>query len=245
MTSSKISSIDRAASPHDGIKAMVDRFLAAYRERHYATLFYSLLITLAWSPLIRLLHLRIHLMGVFLGFNLLAAVFPIRNRKQRWILLAVLLAVGLLRAPLVSQSVPGMDTVNLSLQISVALLAAVTALRFALSGLTISREHLYAALSAYILMGVFAGVFYSVLEHSWPGSFAIAGQPAHGQFPLSTATYFSFVTLTTLGYGDIVPISEAARGIVVFESIAGQLYLVVMVARLVSLYVVGELQKGS
>jgi hypothetical protein len=49
------------------------------------------------------------------------------------------------------------------------------------------------------------------------------------------------VTLATLGYGDVVPVSEAARSGVVFEAIAGQLYLAVIVARLVSLYVVGEL----
>jgi Ion channel len=117
------------------------------------------------------------------------------------------------------------------------------ALRFALSGSTITREHIYAALNAYVLAGVFAGAFYSVMEWTWPGSFAILGQSAQGQLPLSTAAYFSFVTLATLGYGDVVPVSEAARSLVVFEAIAGQLYLAVTVARLVSLYVVAELKK--
>ena len=48
------------------------------------------------------------------------------------------------------------------------------------------------------------------------------------------------MTLTTLGYGDIVPRSEVARGLAIMEAVAGQLYLAVMIARLVSLYVLGE-----
>jgi hypothetical protein len=51
------------------------------------------------------------------------------------------------------------------------------------------------------------------------------------------------VTLTTLGYGDIVPRSEAARGLAIMEAVAGQLYLAVLIARLVSLYV-SEEDKG-
>jgi len=49
--------------------------------------------------------------------------------------------------------------------------------------------------------------------------------------------YFSFVTLATLGYGDIVPRSDVARSLAIIEAVAGQLYLAAMVARLVSLYV--------
>jgi voltage-gated potassium channel len=54
------------------------------------------------------------------------------------------------------------------------------------------------------------------------------------------AIYYSFVTLATLGYGDIVPRSELARGLAIMEALAGQLSLAVMIARLVSLYVSGE-----
>jgi voltage-gated potassium channel len=144
---------------------------------------------------------------------------------------------------MLSRYVAGIDAINLTVQITVAMLAAIAALRFAMSGSSITREHIYAALSAYVLAGVFAGAFYSVMERTWPDSFVIGGQAAHGQLPLPTAAYFSFVTLATLGYGDIVPASDAARSLVVFEAIAGQLYLAVMVARLVSLYVVGELKK--
>ena len=51
-----------------------------------------------------------------------------------------------------------------------------------------------------------------------------------------TALYFSFITLATVGYGDIVPRSDVARGLAIVEGVGGQLFLAVLVARLVSLY---------
>ena len=55
-------------------------------------------------------------------------------------------------------------------------------------------------------------------------------------FSRMSALYFSFVTLATLGYGDIVPRTDVARGLAIVEGVGGQLFLAVMVARLVSLY---------
>jgi hypothetical protein len=130
--------------------------------------------------------------------------------------------------------------IGLALWTVVALLAAASAVRFVLRARVVEREHLYAGLSAYLLAGIFFGVFYWVIEHTWADSFAILGEGAQGHFSLTSAIYYSFVTLATLGYGDIVPRSEVARGLAIVEAVAGQLYLAVMIARLVSLYVVEE-----
>ena len=129
--------------------------------------------------------------------------------------------------------------VNLALWTVIALLAAASALRFALGARLVDREHLYAGLSAYLLAGIFFGVFYWVLERTWSGSLAISGEGVQSNVSLTLAIYYSFVTLTTLGYGDVVPRSEMARGLATIEAVAGQLYLAVMIARLVSLYVSG------
>jgi hypothetical protein len=102
------------------------------------------------------------------------------------------------------------------------------------------REHLYAGLSAYLLAGIFFGVFYWVLERTWPGSLAVPSEDAQSHVALPVTIYYSFVTLTTLGYGDIAPRSEVMRGLAIMEAVAGQLYLAVMIARLVSLYAAGE-----
>jgi len=139
---------------------------------------------------------------------------------------------------------PAISRASLALWTVVALAAAVVALRYTMRATAISSEHIYAALSAYVLVGIFCGVFYFVLERAWPGSLGVAGENAPGHFSLTSGTYFSFVTLATLGYGDLVPKSEVARGLAIVEAVFGQLYLAVMVARLVSLYVTGT-RKGK
>jgi voltage-gated potassium channel Kch len=113
----------------------------------------------------------------------------------------------------------------------IGLFAAAVALRFALRGTKLDSEHLYAALSAYLLAGVYFGLLYWVLEQVRPGTFVSAGD-----FSRTGAVYFSFVTLATLGYGDIVPRTDVARGLAIVEGVGGQLFLAVLVARLLSLY---------
>ena len=117
----------------------------------------------------------------------------------------------------------------------VGLLAAAGALKFAMNARLVDTEHLYAALSAYLLAGVFLGLFYWVLEEIRPGSFGFSGD-----FSRVSAIYFSFVTLATLGYGDIVPRTDVARGLAIVEGVGGQLFLAVLIARLVSLHTRGK-----
>jgi hypothetical protein len=117
---------------------------------------------------------------------------------------------------------------------ALALVAAASAVRFAVRAQMISAEQIYAALSAYLLAGLFFGVLHWAIAVAWPGSFGEAGAPGTpAGFPLSTAIYYSFVTLATLGYGDVVPKTEVARGLAVIEAVGGQLYIAVTIARLV------------
>ena len=207
----------------------------AYFRRRYTILFYSLLLTMAAAPLLASMGLELHLIELFLATNLLAAVIPIDRRGGRRLLLVILIAALIIRlatgwlnqAPLVEAS--------RMIWTVVALIAAGGALSFAFRARSIDREHVNAALSAYLLAGVFFGNFYWTLEQVWPGSFTFAGD-----FSRNSAMYFSFVTLATLGYGDIVPRSDIARGLAIVEGVGGQLFLAVLIARLVSLYSRGE-----
>jgi voltage-gated potassium channel len=116
----------------------------------------------------------------------------------------------------------------------VALIAAGLALRFAFSARSVDRQHVDAAPSAYLLAEVFFGSFYWTLEQVRPCTFTFAGD-----FSRTSAMYFSFVTLATVGYGDIVPRTDIARGLATVEGVGGQLFLAVLIARL-SLYVRGN-----
>ncbi|MGH7928224.1 MAG: potassium channel family protein, partial [Candidatus Binatia bacterium] len=132
-----------------------------------------------------------------------------------------------------------LSVMTLGIWAVIGFIAAAMALRFAMCASQIDSEHLYAALSAYLLAGVFFALSYWLIEQLVPGSFA-----GPGDFSRVSALYFSFVTLATLGYGDIVPRTDVARGLAIVEAVGGQLFLAVMVARLVSLYARVEPEKG-
>ena len=107
-------------------------------------------------------------------------------------------------------------------------------LSFVLAAKRVDAEHISAALCVYFLIGLGFGAFFASLDFVEPAS--LAGARATGALTLADSIYFSFVTLATLGYGDIVPASLAARSLAVLEAVFGQLYLAVLVARLVSIY---------
>jgi hypothetical protein len=102
----------------------------------------------------------------------------------------------------------------------------------------VSLDTIAGAACAYTLLGVVWGSIYMLLEFLHPGSFHIPAEWLLGvaRDPNAALVYFSFVTLTTVGYGDITPIWPGAAGLAVSEAIVGQLYLAITVARLVGLH---------
>lgn len=90
------------------------------------------------------------------------------------------------------------------------------------------------AIAVYLLTGVVWAVCYGVIEALAPGSFRLADEGAGMVW--NQLLYYSLVTLTTLGYGDITPLTAAARIWSALEAVTGTLYLAILIARLVSLY---------
>ena len=206
-----------------------------YLSRRYAILFYTLLLTMIAAPVVAALKLTGALIELLLAANLIAAVMPVSAAISRRALLALIGLLWVARFFFEWLEQPALSAVSLGLWTVMGLVAAAYALRFAFQARAVDTEHLYASLSAYLLAGIFFGSFYWVLEQIVPGTFQITGA-----FTRMSAIYFSFVTLATLGYGDIVPRSEIARGLAIVEGVGGQLFLAVLVARLVSLYARGK-----
>ena len=96
------------------------------------------------------------------------------------------------------------------------------------------RSHLMASVSLYLILGIFWFTIYWVVETLRPGSFAQRGGiPAGGGVRMSTFLYLSLETLTTLGYGDVLPVSPVARMFATLESAMGVLYIAITVSRMV------------
>jgi len=114
---------------------------------------------------------------------------------------------------------------------------------------TVTKGTLKGAVCIYILMGVIWAIFYSLVETAHPGSFSYpdvasrsvkAGEPSPPGF-----FYYSFVTLTTLGYGDITPRAGFSRTLSWLEALAGQLFVAITLAQLVAIHVSENSRAGT
>ena len=110
--------------------------------------------------------------------------------------------------------------------------AVVVVLRRVLAKPEVTVQSIYGALSAYLIVGLMFASGYAALEHLGNSDFFADGQQANTQ----TFQYFSFTTLTTLGYGDFTAAESGGRSIAVLEALTGQVFMATLVARLVSAY---------
>ena len=116
----------------------------------------------------------------------------------------------------------------------------------------VTLDSIGGGLAVYLLLGVGWTHLYALVEAVEPGSFftrAVDGS-SHRIIEYTSGTYpqlffFSFVTLTTLGYGDILPVSSAAKGLAIAEAIVGPVFLAILMARLVGLYVAQESREAD
>ena len=96
---------------------------------------------------------------------------------------------------------------------------------------------LCAGLSGYLLLGLLWIPAYLVVARLNPAAFNLpSNTPAGGGLDRFTAFYFSFITLCTVGYGDVTPVSKVARMLAITEAIAGLFYVAVLISRLVGIY---------
>lgn len=107
----------------------------------------------------------------------------------------------------------------------------------------VSADTISGGISVYLLMAVVWALLYQLVELSEPGSFRMLDPNASPS--LRDVLYFSVVTMTTLGYGDITPLSSGARSLASGEAVFGQLFVAIFIARLVGLYAAQQHGRGS
>jgi hypothetical protein len=112
------------------------------------------------------------------------------------------------------------------------LLTVIMVVRRVLARSTVTIQSIYGALSAYLIVGLMFASGYAAIQQLGESAFFANGQPANTQ----TFQYFSFTTLTTLGYGDFTAEQNGGRAVAVLEALTGQVFLATLVARLVAAY---------
>jgi voltage-gated potassium channel len=210
-----------------------------HRYRYAIVLLSALLLAVA-QPLLS------KLMGEDSSFDVLFSVliaavllqvFEEKGQRRTALSLGVVAFVGLWAGRTMGGSVGPMLLIG-------ALLSAASFFTFALYGILrgifarhVSGDAVFGAVCGYLLLGIIWSLLFYAVEIAWPGSFNL---PAAGDSPVATReldrgvlTYFSFVTLATVGYGDITPATPLARTLAWTEAITGQFYLAILVAGLV------------
>jgi len=208
-------------------------------------LFITLMIYMLMVPLMEQIFPSTKtLLDLFIVAVFMAGAYTVIRHRRSFILACVLLLVGLaltlgdfgLRSHL-------WDVLGCGLLIVFMVMVLAGIVRDVLTTEQVTFDTISGALSGYLLIGILWGFAYQAVEMIWPGSFDFGTQvlkTMHGSdyagHNWAVLFYFSFVTLTTTGFGDVTPLSAIAGQLAVSEAVVGQFYMVVLVARLVALY---------
>jgi hypothetical protein len=191
-----------------------------------------------FSPFIEEIKSGDLIASFLLSLVLLSAVVAVADSKYV-LVVALVLAIPAVGGRWINHFRPDLVHPAVFLVCALVLMTFLVArlLRFILRAPSVNTEVLCASIAAYLMLGLIWTVAYWLVDQLTPG----------GAFSFSTTVwprsmngfngfYFSFITLSTVGYGDITPVSRFARWLAAMEAMTGMLYVAVLIARLVSLY---------
>jgi hypothetical protein len=214
--------------------------LERLRFRRFSTvqLLIALAVLLICAPFVEELEGGHLILSVLFSLVLIAAVVAVADRK-RTLAIALVLAVPAITARWINHFRPDLVHPSVFLICALVLLAFVIGhlLSFILRAPVVTVDVLCASIAAYLMLGLTWTVAYWLVDQVTPGG-AFSFNTDRGEHSMNgfTGFYFSFITLSTVGYGDITPVSQAARWLAALEAMTGLLYVAVLIARLVSLY---------
>jgi hypothetical protein len=202
----------------------------------------QLLIALAlffiWAPFVEEIQGGELIVSALFSLVLLAGVLAVADSK-RVLVIAIILAIPAIAGRWINHFRPDLAPPAVFLTAGLVLIAFVVAnlLRFVLRAPSVNAEVLCASISAYLMLGLMWTMAYWLVDQLTPGgAFSFNTNAGTRSMNGFTGFYFSFITLSTVGYGDITPVSRIARWLAAMEAMTGLLYVAVLIARLVSLY---------
>jgi hypothetical protein len=206
-------------------------------DRRSLYLLLSLLLIILLSPFLETHRAGEFFLLIALFATLTIAVLELHGKRTlRW--LAIVVATPIVSIELVGVFYPSRSLMIVDYALLTAFFGFSSAGLFAYLGKpgAISSGRIYASVSLYLMLATFWFALYNLMEAIYPASFVQAGAPTTARVPRAALLYFSLITLTTVGYGDIVPVTPAARVFAALEGAAGVLYIAITVARLVAAY---------
>jgi voltage-gated potassium channel len=177
------------------------------------------------------------LLGILVALVLLFALYLVAyNRKE--LIIGILLCAPAIATNWADKSIDPTLVIYAHYLFAIAFLSytCLHIFRYLFETEDISADMLYAAVCLYFIVGMIWAMIYVLIEMYHPGSFQLDADLNNTRAVFGELLYFSYVTISTLGYGDMAPLTRIARSWATIEAIIGQFYLAFVVARLVSLY---------
>jgi len=221
---------------------------AKRREKRHLVLLILLLLLFVVSPFVTPLRYGVLILNIIGAAVLLSGTYAVSERRKLFVV-TVIIAIAAVAINCATVFLPGESLILLSNICFLGLLAlfSVSILGDVLRAGRIDADKIYGAICVYLLVGFAWAFAYAILDQLQPASFSVPEESGGvGEYVarVMRMRYFSFVTLTTVGFGDIIPRSLAARTFATLEAIMGQIYLAVLVARLVGLHIVHGSKPG-
>jgi hypothetical protein len=206
---------------------------ALLRDR-FLFLLISLLSLILLAPLLGEYVNLNTLSDIIITSIFLSAIYAI-SKKERYFLISLLLLLPVLVAIWLSHFVntPFLRLVGNCCGILFFAFTIIIILSAIFRENEVTLDVIYGAIAVYLLMALMWAFIYEVIDTLKPNAFSVTGEAL--EVSRHHFFYYSFVTITTVGYGDITPVSLVARSFSILEMLIGQIYLVVLIARLVGI----------
>jgi hypothetical protein len=228
----------RKAAVHakESVKALTRRL--RFRRFSAVQLLIALGLLFTVVPLVEEIKGGELIVSILFSLVLISAVLAVAERK-RVLVVAIVLAIPAIAGRWINHFRPHLAPPFVFLIAALVLIIFVVAnlLRFILRAPSVNTEVLCASISAYLMLGLMWAMAYWLVDRlTSGGAFSFNTNAGPRSISGFNGFYFSFITLSTVGYGDITPVSKLARWLAAMEAMTGLLYVAVLIARLVSLY---------
>ena len=209
--------------------------------RRHLFLLIALLAIIIFAPVLGQIRHGIVFLNVIGAAVLLSGLYAVSEHRHVFltaVILSILSIAG--TAMLLAYRGPAMVIFSHASMIFLLVFFSVAILNYVVRSGRVTSDKIYAAICAYLLIGFAWAFAYAMLDEFSPGALAAPTEVARNDYigRVMQMRYFSFITLATVGYGDIVPRTPGARTMAILEAILGQFYLVALIGRLVGLHIV-------